>query len=169
MIISLIVAAANNGTIGLNNDLPWRLPADLKHFKKITTGHHIVMGRKTYESIGRPLPNRTSVVITRNASFEAEGCKVVHSLSEAIQFVKQSTEEEAFLIGGAQLYELALAEKVVDKIYLTEVDAEVQGDTFFPKLATTEWKEVNRMEHAADEKNPFAYSFVELLRLAEEN
>lgn len=165
MIISLIVAAANNGAIGLNNDLPWRLPADLRHFKTLTTGHHILMGRKTYESIGRPLPNRTSVVITRNANFEAEGCKVVHSLSEAIQVAKQTPENEAFLIGGAQLYELALAEKVIDKIYLTEVDTEVEGDAFFPKLETAEWKELSRVHHVANEKNPFAYSFVELLRL----
>ena len=163
MTLSIIVAASNNQVIGVNNDLPWRLPADLKYFKKLTTGHHILMGRKTYESIGKPLPNRTSVIITRNKAYKAEGCHVVNSLSEAIALAEKSGEEEVFLIGGAQLYALAIEEQVVNKVYLTEVNTEIEGDAFFPKLDPSSWKEISRSSFRADEKNPFDYSFVELL------
>lgn len=164
MITSIIVAKAENQAIGVNNDLPWYLPADLKHFKKLTSGHHIMMGRKTYESIGRPLPNRVSVIISRNPDYKAEGCYVVNSLEAAISFAKQAGETEAFLIGGGQLYQLALAQNLANKIYLTEVETTVEGDAFFPELSPNDWKETDRVKHQADEKNPFAYSFVELMR-----
>lgn len=164
MTLSIIVAVAKNGVIGVKNDLPWYLPADLKHFKKITTGHHILMGRKTYESIGKPLPNRTTVIITRNKDYEAAGCLVANELEQAIAMAKESGESEAFLIGGGQLYQLAMEQQVIDKIYLTEVHTSVDGDTFFPEIMDSEWKEISRERHEPEGKNPFAYSFVELLR-----
>jgi len=120
MIISTIVAVAKNNVIGKDNDIPWYLPADLKYFKKITTGHHIVMGRKCYESIGRPLPKRTNVVVTRNPFFIATGCVITHNVAEAVQLAEANGEEEVFIIGGGQIYEIALPH--VDRIYLTEVD-----------------------------------------------
>ncbi|MGB0523637.1 MAG: dihydrofolate reductase [Flammeovirgaceae bacterium] len=163
MIKSIIVATAANSAIGKDNDLPWHLPADLKHFKRLTSGHHIIMGRKTYESIGRPLPNRTSLIVSRNPNYAVEGCFTFTSLEKALDFAQQAGEEEAFLIGGAQLYELALAENLVDNIYLTEVATTVDGDAFFPTLTPEAWIEVDRVKYEADEKNPFAYSFVKLM------
>ncbi|MFN8353402.1 MAG: dihydrofolate reductase [Spirosomataceae bacterium] len=178
--ISIVVAIAQNGTIGKNNQLLWHLPADLKHFKTITTGHTVVMGRKTYESIGRPLPNRTNIVISRNLDFKAEGCIVVRSLEEAIREVKGESEKvkegnlentlhftlspfTLFVIGGAEIYRQALP--WVDKIYLTEVKAEIDGDAFFPVLRPDEWHEIARNSHKADEKNQYDYDFVELVRV----
>ncbi len=159
-ILSIIVAIARNRVIGRGNRLPWHLPADLRHFKQTTMGHPIIMGRKTYESIGRPLPGRQNIVITRNRNFRAEGCLVVHSLQEALAAVPDA--EEVFIIGGASLYREALP--LADRIYLTLVDAEVEGDTVFPELDASEWQEVRRETFAPDEKNPFGYAFVELVR-----
>lgn len=157
MIISTIVAVAKNNVIGKDNDIPWYLPADLKYFKKITTGHHIVMGRKCYESIGRPLPKRTNVVVTRNPFFIATGCLITHNVAEAVQLAEANGEEEVFIIGGGQIYEIALPH--VDRIYLTEVDLEVEGDIFFPTIDPKNWKLIKETKHEADEKNEYDYTF----------
>lgn len=162
MIISTIVAVAKNNVIGKDNDIPWYLPADLKYFKKITTGHHIVMGRKCYESIGRPLPKRTNVVVTRNPFFIATGCLVTHNVAEAVQLAETNGEEEVFIIGGGQIYEIALPH--VDRIYLTEVDLEIEGDIFFPEIDPKDWTLTEEIKHLADEKNEYDYTFKVLER-----
>ncbi|MEO1262672.1 MAG: dihydrofolate reductase [Bacteroidota bacterium] len=157
MIISAIVATAKNNVIGRNNDIPWYLPADLKYFKKTTLGHHIVMGRKSFLSIGRPLPKRTNIIITRDPFFMASGCIVCHSLETALETAKENGEEEVFIIGGGQVY--AQSMHLLDKIYLTEVDLEVEGDVFFPQLKMEEWQEIKNEPHLPDEKNEHAYTF----------
>lgn len=162
MIISQIVAVAENRAIGKDNDLIWRLPADLKYFKEITTGHHIIMGRKNYESIGRPLPNRTSIIITRNKDYKAEGCIIVHSLDEALKIANQNGETEAFIIGGGEIYKNSM--ELTDKIYYTEVHETFEADTFYPELDTSIWKEVSREKHFKDEKNTYDYSFVKFVK-----
>jgi dihydrofolate reductase len=162
MKLSLIVAVAQNGVIGHNNQLIWHLPNDLKQFKRLTTGHCIIMGRKTFESIGKPLPNRTSIIISRNSDFQVEGCITVSSLENAILAAKQIENEEAFVIGGAEIYRLALP--IIDKIYLTEVHHAFKGDTFFPTIDKTIWKETHREDFEIDEKHKVKYSFVELSR-----
>jgi dihydrofolate reductase len=154
--ISIIAAMTENRVIGINNTLPWRLPADLRHFRQITTGHHVIMGRRNYESIGRPLPDRTNIVITRNPVYQAPGCRVKHSLAEALQ--DAGNDPEVFVIGGAEIYRQAISR--ADRIYLTLVHAEISGDTFFPEFDMREWRETSRAHHEADEKNPYAYSFV---------
>jgi dihydrofolate reductase len=153
---SIIVAMARNRVIGVDNTLPWHLPADLKHFKELTMGHHIVMGRKTYESIGKPLPGRTSIVITRNVNNVVPGVIVVNSLEAAIAAC--GNDEEIFVIGGAELYRQAIA--LADRIYLTEIDADISGDAHFTELDHRLWKEVVRDSHVADEKNRYSYHFV---------
>lgn len=158
MKVSQIVAVAKNGAIGKNNDLIWRLPADLKYFKEITTGHHIIMGRKNYESIGRPLPNRTSIIITRNKDYKAEGCIVVNSLTEAIAVAKANNETEAFIIGGGEIYNMSM--DITDRIYYTLVHENFDADTFYPVLDKKKWKESNKIDFKSDEKNPFDYSFI---------
>jgi dihydrofolate reductase len=154
--ISIIAAMAENRVIGINNTLPWRLPADLRHFRQLTTGHHVIMGRRNYESIGRPLPDRTNIVVTRNPSYQAPGCQVKHSLVDALQ--NTQNDPEVFIIGGAEIYRQAIGD--ADRIYLTLVHAEISGDTFFPELDARKWHEISRTRHEADEKNPYAYSFV---------
>lgn len=136
MTLSLIVAHANNNVIGYQNQLPWHLPEDLKRFKQLTMGHHIIMGRKTYASLGRLLPGRTSVIVTRDPSFAVEGAKVAHSLPEAI--VACADDDEPFLIGGAELYQAGLP--YVTRLYITRVDMEVTGDAFFPPLDAQLWQ-----------------------------
>ena len=159
--ISLIVAMDRKRVIGADNKLPWHLPADLKRFKELTLGHHIVMGRKTFESIGKPLPGRTTVIVTRQEGFKAEGCIVVHSLDAAL--LAASEDSEAFVIGGGDLFEQSL--QFADKIYLTEIDTEVaKGDVFFPKLDKQEWKLLERRECQADEKNSFHYTYLTYLK-----
>ncbi|MEA5401946.1 dihydrofolate reductase [Arcicella sp. DC2W] len=160
MKLSIIVAVAENGVIGHNNQLIWHLPEDLKMFKRLTSGHPIIMGRKTFESIGKPLPNRTSIIITKNPEFQIEGCITVHSLEEAIEAANEIEENEAFIIGGAEIYRLALP--FADTIYLTEVHHVFEGDTFFPAIDKDLWEEVNRTDHDTDEKHLYKYSFVEL-------
>jgi len=162
MIISTIVAVAKNNVIGKDNNIPWYLPADLKYFKKITTGHHIVMGRKCYESIGRPLPKRTNVVVTRNPFFIASGCLITHNVAEAVQLAEANGEEEVFIIGGGQIYEIALPH--VDRIYLTEVDVEVEGDIFFPTIDPNNWNLIKETKHKSDGKNQYDYTFKVLER-----
>lgn len=153
--ISIIVATDRNGLIGKGNQLPWRLPADLKRFKQVTMGKSIVMGRKTHQSIGRPLPGRSNIVVTRDPEYRAEGCTVVTSLNEALSAAGEV--EEVMIIGGATLYEQALPQ--TDRIYLTQVHAELEGDTWFPELHKADWTVVEVSDHKNDDKNPFAYTF----------
>lgn len=162
MHIALIVAVAQNGVIGFNNQLIWHLPNDLKQFKRLTTGHPIIMGRKTFESIGKPLPNRVSIVITRNKDWSFEGVIVVNSAKEAIEAACQTGTEEAFVIGGEEIYRLMLP--IASKIYLTEVKANFEGDAHFVIPYLEDWREKNRTPHAADEKHAVAFDFVELVR-----
>lgn len=151
--ISLIVAMGKNHVIGLNNQMPWHLPADLAYFKKVTTGHPILMGRKTFESIGRPLPNRTNVILTRDTSFQAEGCTVIHSIDDAIELAKK---EDLFIIGGAEIYNQFLP--FVEKMYITKISESFEGDTFFPEFGDG-WQLVASEKHRADEKNQYDYEF----------
>ena len=155
MILSLIVAIAENYVIGKDNNLIWHLPADLKYFKNLTMGFPIIMGRKTFESIGKPLPGRTNVVVTRNSSFKAEGCLVVNSLNEAIEKVKHF--EKAFIIGGEQIYRKAL--DMADMLYITRVHHTFDGDAFFPEIDPGKWLLTACTDHQPDEKNAYAYSF----------
>ena len=160
--VSLIVAVANNGVIGKDNDLIWHLPKDMKFFKETTQDHHVIMGRKNFESIPekyRPLPNRTNVVITRQSDYKAEGCVVVNSVEEALEIAKQNGDNEPFIIGGGQIYKIALEQNLVDKIYLTKVHHTFEGDTFFPELGN-DWKESERIDCKADEKHAHDYSFL---------
>lgn len=157
MTISCIVAIAKNNVIGKDNDIPWYLPADLKYFKKTTLNHHIIMGRNCYESIGKPLPKRTNVILTRNPFFIVSNCYVTHSIDEALRIAKDNEETEAFIIGGAQIYEQSMQQW--DKLYLTEVDLEVEGDIIFPKLNMDEWELLSEEAHEADEKNEHNYTF----------
>ncbi|MEI8361748.1 MAG: dihydrofolate reductase [Betaproteobacteria bacterium] len=152
-ILSIIVAVAHSRVIGVNNTLPWHLPEDLKHFRALTTGHHIIMGRKTYESLGRLLPGRTTVIVTRNANYTLEGALVAHSLEAAIALCQN--DAEAFVIGGAELYQDGL--KLANKLYMTEVDLEVAGDAFFPAIDMHQWQETSREAHASTQGLPFAY------------
>jgi len=159
--IAIIVAMGSNRVIGNHNELPWHLPADLAHFKALTMGKPILMGRRTHESIGRPLPGRDNIVISRNRDYTAEGCTVVHSLEAALQAA--AGHDEIMIIGGAELYRQALPQ--ADGLYLTRVEGAFEGDAFFPELDDGEWREVERSEHAPDEKNPHCYSFVTLERI----
>lgn len=159
MDISIIVAVANNNVIGKNNDLIWYLPADLKYFKATTTGHNIIMGRNTFESIGggRLLPNRITTIITRNKNITVpEGALVAHSLEQALFQI--TNETEIFICGGAQIYELALPKAT--KLYLTKVHADFDGDTFFPEIDLLQWKLTSEAEGVLDEKNTLAHSFL---------
>ena len=156
MSISLIYAISENGVIGLNNGLPWRLPADLKYFKRLTTGHCVVMGRKTWQSLGKPLPHRTNIVITRQADFAAPGGEVAHSLEAGLALCP--ADEEVFIIGGAEIYRQALV--YAHKVYLTRVHHQFTGDVFLPELNPAEWQEIGRQDCEPDEQNRFAYSFL---------
>ena len=158
--LSLIVAAGENNEIGKGGKMPWHLPADLRHFKTITMGKPVIMGRRTYESIGKPLPGRRNIVVTRDKSWQAEGCDVVHSLPEALMLAAGAPE--IILIGGGQLYREALAR--VQRIYLTRVHGEFDADTFFPVLDMAQWREVARESHPVDERNAYACTFQVLER-----
>ena len=160
MILSLIVAIAKNNVIGGDNKLLWHLPADLKHFKNITLNHTVIMGRKTFESIGKPLPQRNNIVITRQEDYVAEGCTVVNTLQKAID--QSEKETEVFVIGGADIFRQCI--RAADKIYLTRIDHEFDGDVFFPELNFSEWKLVKYIKYHADEKNKYNYSFAEYER-----
>lgn len=159
MKISIIVARAKNGVIGRNNELVWRLSSDLKLFKRITTGHHIIMGRKTYESMGKPLPNRTSIVITRNKDYSLpEGHFSVNSLQEAIQLCISKNLTKVFVIGGAEIYSQALP--LADELMVTEVQAEPEGDAFFPELDPLLWQKTSEEHYSKDEQNQYDFDFV---------
>lgn len=156
--ITIIAAISNNNALGKNNDLIWHLPADLKRFKEITSGHHILMGRNTFESIGKPLPNRTTIIITRNKNYFKDGCLIASSLEDAIELAKK--DEEVYIIGGAQIYKYAIENNLVDVLDVTLVHHEFEADVFFPVIDSKIWKEVSREDFKADEKNKFDYSFV---------
>lgn len=161
MIISLIAAVSRNSVIGKDNDLPWNLPDDMKYFMQTTSRHHVIMGRKNYESIPekfRPLPNRANIVVTRNRDYEAPGCHVVHSLEEAFAIPRQSGAEEVFVIGGAEIFRQSLP--FADRLYLTEIHADVDGDTLFPEFNLDDWNEVSRVPHPADERHRYAFDYV---------
>ena len=156
MIVSIIAAMDRNRLIGKRNQLPWHLPADLAHFKKVTMGKPIIMGRKTFESIGRPLPGRTNIVLTRSVDFSAEGVSIVASLEQALALA--AAEDEAVIIGGSSIYELALPQ--VDRLYLTYIENSFEGDAWFPDFDLGQWQIVASEEHSADKKNPCDYRFV---------
>lgn len=163
MLKSIIVAKSQNNAIGKDNQLLWHLPQDMRHFKQMTLGHHMIMGRKTFESIGKPLPGRELIVVTRNPDYQVPGCKIVGSIEEALDWAEQAGETEVLIAGGEQIYRAMLP--VADKIYLTEVKTVLEGDTFFPELDKNEWKEIKRTAHPADEQHAYAYNFVELAKV----
>jgi dihydrofolate reductase len=160
--LAIIVAVAENGVIGRDNALPWKLPEDMRHFKRVTMGKPIIMGRKTFESIGQPLPGRTNIVITRNRAFKAEGANVVSSLEEALHLARHTASadgvEEAVVIGGSEIYRIALP--LADRLYFTEVHASVEGDAVLPRVVWDEWRETSRERCVARAPNPHDYSFV---------
>lgn len=158
MPVSLIVAVSDNGVIGRDGGLPWRLPRDLRHFKRTTMGHHLIVGRRTWGEAGMPLPGRTIVVVTRDPAFRAAGATVVHSLDAALAAARG--DDEPFIGGGAHIYREALARALVDRLYLSRVHAAVEGDTFFPELDLAGWQLVAEEHHPADEKNEHALSFL---------
>jgi dihydrofolate reductase len=162
VIISLIVAMDEKRGIGKAGKLPWRLSADLKRFRELTMGHHMIVGRKTFESIGKPLPGRQMIVVTRNAGFKADGCLVAGSVQAAFVLAQERSETEVFVIGGAEIYSQTI--DAADRLYLTQVHAEVDADTFFPELDCDSWRETQSVFHPADEKNQYAFTFKMLER-----
>ncbi|WP_118195711.1 dihydrofolate reductase [Albibacterium indicum] len=154
--ISIIVAAAQNNAIGKNNELLWHMPADLKYFKDKTTGHAVIMGRKTYESVGKPLPNRRNIVITRKKDYQKEGIEVCHSLQDALALC--DPDDENFIVGGAEVYSEAMA--VSDRIYFTLIYDEFEADAFFPPILPDFWQLTSESLHEADDKNPYDYNFM---------
>ena len=161
MVNSLIAARSQNRVIGKNNDLPWHLPDDMKYFMQTTKGHHVIMGRKNYESLPekfRPLPNRNNIVVTRQQNFLAPACTVVHSLEAGLELAATNKEPEVFIIGGAEIYHQGFA--YAARLYLTEIQAHIEGDTFFPEFNKSQWKEVSRKHHLADERHKFPFDFV---------
>ena len=162
MLISIIVAVAKNGVIGKDNQLLWRLPDDLKRFKQLTLGHPMIMGRKTFESIGKPLPGRTSIIITNQKDFSVEGILVAHSLDEALNIARGLEEKEAFIIGGGEIYKQALP--LTDHLYVTEVDLVIDGDTFFEIANPAAWKETERIIHEPDERHALKFEFVNYIK-----
>ncbi|HEX5338162.1 MAG TPA: dihydrofolate reductase [Gallionella sp.] len=158
--LSLIVAMAQNRTIGIDNTLPWRCPEDLKHFKRLTMGHHMVMGRKTFESIGKPLPGRTTVVVSRDRNLKIDGCIVAHSLPEAIEACAH--DPQIFVVGGADIYAQTL--DMADTLYITEIQRDVHGDAAFPEFDRTQWQEVARERCQQETPEPLEYHFVEYRR-----
>jgi dihydrofolate reductase len=156
--ITVIAAIATNNALGKDNDLIWHLPADLKRFKKVTTGHYIVMGRNTFESIGRPLPNRTTIIITRNKNYFKEGCLIANSLEQAVEMSKE--EAQVFIIGGAQIYKETIAKNLAQQLDITLVHKDFEADVYFPEIDAKIWKEVARENFKADEKNKLDYSFI---------
>ncbi len=168
LLISAIAAMSDNRVIGRENQLPWRLPADLQHFKALTTGHPVLMGRKTYESIGKPLPNRTNIILSRQPHFQVPGCIVVTSFDEALKKISSEhpeKKEELFIIGGADIYRQLLP--YTHRLYLTIVHHHFEGDAYFPEIDSSQWKEIEHIHHAANQENAFAYSFIVLTRINE--
>ena len=157
MIISAIVACAKKGVIGKDNEIPWYLPADFAYFKRTTLNHHIIMGRNCFESIGRPLPKRTNIVITRNPFYIASGCLMVNSIPDALHIAKKNGETEAFIIGGGEIYRQSI--DFCTRLYLTEVDLDTEGDVFFPEVDLSKWQLVSEEQHLKDDKNEYDYVF----------
>lgn len=163
MIKSIIAAVSDNGVIGNGNRMIWHLPADFRYFRNTTRGHYVIMGRKTFESLGgKPLKERTNLIVTRNPDYKPEGCIVFHSLAAALQRCEDDEQEEIFILGGADIYRQSMA--LADKLYITEVHGRFKGDASFPPVDRLIWRETRREDHEADEKNPYAYSFVVLER-----
>ena len=160
MIISIIAAMGKNRVIGKNNSLPWKLPADMKHFQDLTTGKPVIMGRKTFESLGKPLPNRMNIIITRDQNYKAEGCIVAHSLDDALKAAEN--QKEVMIIGGSQIYKEFLPR--ADKMYLTLIEADFEGDAYFPGYKIEDWEEIDYKEHERDAKNQHNYTFLTLKR-----
>jgi len=158
--LTIIAAIANNNVLGKDNQLIWHLPADLKRFKQTTSGHAVIMGRKTFDSLGKALPNRTNIIVTRNKNYSATGCIMAHSLTEAITLAK--ADDNPFILGGAEIYKQAIA--VADVLDLTFVHHTFEGDAFFPEIDTNIWKETLRQDCKADAKNKYDYSFVRFVR-----
>nr|AIA16787.1 Dihydrofolate reductase [uncultured bacterium]AIA16834.1 Dihydrofolate reductase [uncultured bacterium] len=156
-------AMGRNRVIGAGGDIPWRLPADWAYLKATTMGHPILMGRKTYESIGKPLPGRTNIILTKNANFAPEGCVIVHSIEDAIK--RYGSDDELFVLGGAEIYKLALP--CADRLYATQIDHEFAGDTYFPVIDLSQWEVVSRRPGTRDEKNPYDYEFIVFWRKKE--
>ena len=154
--ITLIAAAGENNELGKDNDLVWHLPDDFKRFKNLTTGHHIIMGRKTFESFPKPLPNRTHLVITRNKEYQKEGAVVVHSLDEAL--LKAQNDPQPFVIGGGEIYKLAI--DTADKIELTRVHGTFEADTYFPEIDMDKWQLISEVKHEKDEKHNYSFSYL---------
>lgn len=161
MMISLISAMGRNRVIGINNALPWRLPADLKHFKQVTLGKPVLMGRKTYESIGKPLPGRTNIIISSGRHYQAPGCIVVHSIEAAL--AAAGDHAEVMVIGGASFYQQLLPR--ADRLYLTLIDEDFDGDAWFPEIHEAQWQEIAHTDHAPDDANPYHYRFLTLQRV----
>lgn len=162
MKVSIIAAESLNYVIGRNGELPWKMPADMRYFMRKTTGHHIIMGRKTYEEggINKPLPKRVNIIVTRQKDWKSEGCIVVDSIEAGLKVAEKGGEQEAFIIGGEQIYRLALEKDLVDIIYLTQIEVRIpDGDTFFPKLDREIWHKTSHEDYAADDKNAYAYAF----------
>jgi dihydrofolate reductase len=161
MKISLVAAVAENYVIGKNNDLPWHLPDDMKFFMATTKGHHVILGRKNYESLPekfKPLPNRTNIIVTRQRDYKAQGCLVVHSMEDALRIAEENKESEAMVIGGSDIYALSLP--YAHRLYLTEIHAKVDGNVFFPDFEKTAWAEVSRVHHTQDERHVYSFDFV---------
>lgn len=162
MSLSIIVAIDENYSIGKNNQLPWKLPADLRYFKAVTTGHTIIMGRKNYESMGKALPNRRNIVVSRQTSLSLPDAELVHSLEEAISLC--SPDEETFIIGGAEIYKQALP--LISCMYITRIHHQFEADTYLEGIDWNEWQEVSRDDREADDKNPYTYSFLKYQKVA---
>ena len=158
--ITIIAAAGNNNELGKDNKLLWHLPDDFKRFKKLTTGHHIIMGRKTFESFPKPLPNRIHLVITRNKNYKPEGAIVVHSMKEALEIAKG--DKQPFIIGGGEIYKIGM--DIADKIELTKVNSEFEADTFFPEIPMEEWELISEEFHEKDEKHQFEFVYQTFLK-----
>ncbi len=161
--ISLIVAAAENNVIGKDNQIPWKLPDDMKFFREKTEGHPIITGRKNYEAMGRALPNRPNIVVTTQPDYDAPDCIVVPSVHEAIERAEDFEGDEIFVIGGGQIYREALP--LADRIYYTKIHANIDGDVTFPEINESEWQEIERVEHPADDRHQFPFTFITLDRI----
>jgi len=162
MIKSIIVAKAKNNVIGKDNDLVWNLPADQKYFRNTTMGHYVIMGRKTFESLPKPLPGRVNIIITRNRDYKKEGAVVFNQLEDAFSFASSQGQQEVFILGGGEIYKKTL--ETADKLYITEIDEDFDGDTFFPEVNKQVWEEKSRMTYHADEDNAYNFDFVIYIR-----